>query len=98
METKYEFEKVKDLVEKLLQKEERCRNDDKWLTFRVMQHFTKIFIPFEDFEKMPSFETVKRTRAHIQNVEKRFIPTKPEVLAKRQQRKEQVKGIVNSWK
>lgn len=96
METKEEFKKVSEIVEELLEKEERCRNDDKYLTFRVMQHFTKIYIPFEDFDKMPAFETIKRVRAKIQNVEHRFIPTDKEVLEKRQKRQQEIKEILKN--
>lgn len=93
METMHEFNTVKDLILTLLEKEERTRNDDKWLTFRVMQHFTKIYIPFEDFEKIPSFETIKRCRAIIQNKEGKFQPTSPEVILKRQSRR----SILELW-
>lgn len=93
MDTIYEFNNTKELVLELLEREERCRNDDKWLTFRVMQHFTKIYIPFEDFSKIPSFETVKRTRAIIQNKEGKYQPTSPEVILKRQNRS----SILELW-
>jgi len=86
METKEEIKTVKAIVEYLLLTDERNRNDDKWLTWNVMRHFTPIYIPFEDFEKIPSFESITRIRAQIQNVEKRYLPTKPEVVAKRQNR------------
>jgi hypothetical protein len=86
METKEEIKTVKAIVEYLLLTNERCRNDDKYLTWSVMRHFTPIYIPFEDFEKIPAFETIKRVRAQIQNVEKRFLPTNPDVVAKRQSR------------
>ena len=33
-----------------------------------------IFIPFNLFKKFPAFETVKRTRAKIQNQEGRYLP------------------------
>lgn len=94
--TEYEFKQVSELVEKLLANEIRCRNDDKWLTFRVMQHYTKIFIAFEDFDKIPAFETIKRCRAKIQNVEKRFLPTNEKVIRRRKQRQQDViKWVVN---
>ena len=67
MKTLKEFKTVNELVLYLLETDERCRNDDKWLTYKVMRYFTNIYIPFEDFDKMPSFETVKRCRAKIQN-------------------------------
>ena len=91
MESKTELRTVSSIVEDLLEKEERCRNDDKYLTFKVMQKFTKIYIPFEDFSKIPAFETVKRCRAKIQNKEKRFLPTDPEVRKKRRIREEDFK-------
>jgi len=86
METSREIKKVYELVEKLMQEDIRCRNDDKWLTYRVMRHFTNIFIPFEDFKKIPAFETIKRTRAKIQNVEERLVPTDEKVRQRRKQR------------
>jgi hypothetical protein len=86
MNTEQEIKSVRKIVEHLLETDERCRNDDKWLTYLVMRRFTNIYIPFEDFKKIPAFETVKRCRAQIQNKEKRFKPTNPEILMKRQSR------------
>lgn len=91
MDTIQEFKQVQDLVEQLLSMDKRCRNDDKWLTYRVMRHYTNIYIPFEDFEKLPAFETIKRCRAKIQNVEKKYLPTDPKVIAKRQKRQSDVR-------
>jgi len=81
--SRVELRKVKDIVLSLLESEERCRNDDKWLTYKVMRCFTKIYIPFQDFDKMPSFETIKRVRAKIQNVDKKFPPTDEKVIKRR---------------
>jgi hypothetical protein len=97
LDTKAEFKTVKAIVEFLLKSDERCRNDDKWLTYRVFRYFTKIYIPFEDFSKIPAFETVKRTRAYIQNVEKKYIPTDLNVLAKRQRREQEVKQVLKEF-
>jgi hypothetical protein len=88
METEEEIKKVSVIVAQLMTEDERCRNDDKWLTFRVMQKFTNIFIPFEDFKKIPAFETVKRVRAKIQNKELRLLPTNREVALKRKMRED----------
>jgi len=82
-EVKKELKKVKEYVLELLEKDERCRNSDKWLTYKVMRKFTNIYIPFEDFEKMPSFESIRRTRAMIQNKEGLFLPTDKDVIKKR---------------
>lgn len=89
--TTYEFNTVQDLVMQILENEERARNDDKYLTWRVMRHFTNIYIPFSDFNKIPAFETVKRTRAKIQNKMLKFLPTNPDVFKKRVGREAKVR-------
>ena len=63
---------LKKIVEELLKEDNRCRRDDKWLIFKVMEKYTKIFIPFADFEKIPSFESITRCKRIIQNKENRF--------------------------
>lgn len=93
MENIREFNKVYDLVLKLLESDMRCRNDDKWLTYRVFRHFTNIYIPFEDFGKIPSFETVSRCRRKIQNKEGLFTPTDGKVVEKRCSRE----SFVRDW-
>ena len=97
LDTKAEFKTVKEIVEFLLKTDERCRNDDRWLTYRVFRYFTKIYIPFEDFSKLPAFETVKRTRAYLQNVEKKFPPTDEKVKEKRQRREREVKEVLREF-
>jgi hypothetical protein len=96
MKTEQEVKKVKEIILKLLASDNRCRNDDKWLTYRVMRTFTNIYIPYEDFDKIPSFETIKRTRAYIQNVDKQFIPTDPNVIAKRENRRKEFRELFRS--
>jgi len=93
METIEEFNGVTGLVQELLRSDERCRNDDKWLTYRVMSHFTKIFIPFEDFKIIPTFETVSRCRRKIQNKHLMYPPTSEDVIKRRHVRRIQV----NMW-
>jgi len=95
METGKEFKTVKALVLNLLETIPRCRNDDKYLTYMVMRNFTNIYINFNDFEKMPSFETIKRARAKIQNNEGLFPPTS-EIAIKRRKRQSEVKTWANS--
>tara|TARA_R100001530_G_C4312975_1_gene153568 strand:+ start:491 stop:787 length:297 start_codon:yes stop_codon:yes gene_type:complete len=92
MKTKKELNSVYNLVNNLLTIDERCRNDDKWLTYRVMRYYTPIFIPFNDFAKIPAFETIKRCRAKIQNTEKRLIPTDIKTLKKRRLRSEDIRS------
>lgn len=94
--TKEEFKSVKEIVLNILENEERARNDDKYLTYRVMQHYTDIYINFEDFEKIPAFETIKRVRAKIQNQEGKFMPTSDEVIKHRRQRQDEVKEFIKN--
>lgn len=91
MEVEKEFETVKSQVRKAMANEERCRNDDKYLTWKVMRNYTNIYIKFEDFEKLPSFETIRRTRQLLQNKEGVLLPTDPAVRVKRQEREREVK-------
>ncbi len=86
-----EFNTVTSLVLEILETDVRSRNCDKWLTYRVMRHFTNIYIPFEDFKKIPAFETIKRCRAKIQNEENLYLPTDNKVVAKRKKRERGVK-------
>lgn len=93
--TKNEFKSVKEIILNLLETDERARNDDKYLTYLVMQKYTDIYINFDDFEKIPAFETIKRCRALIQNKEGKFPPTSEEVIKKRKNRQQDIKGIVS---
>ena len=63
---------VRAIVEKLLKSDRRCRHDTKWLTYMVMRHYTKIFIPFQDFLKIPSFESIARCKRDVMNKEGKF--------------------------
>ena len=94
METETELRTVAELVREELKNDLRCRNDDKWLTWKVMRHFTPIYIVFEDFEKMPSFEAIRRCRAKIQNVDQQYLPTEATAL-KRRHRQTVFKQVIN---
>lgn len=88
--TLVEFNNTEDIVLHLLKTDERCRNDDKWLTYRTIRFFTNIFIPFEDFKRFPSFETVSRARRKVQNQQGLFPPTDQEVIVKRKIRSDTI--------
>lgn len=89
-----EFRTIKKQVEKALKENESARNDDKYLTWLVLRNYTNIYIKFTDFNKLPSFETIRRMRQVIQNKEKRLIPTDPKVIKKRQQREKEIRKII----
>lgn len=88
-----EFSTVYDLVFKLLQKDEKCRNYDKWLNYRVLCYYLEQPPTYEEFLRIPSFETIRRNRQKIQNQEKLFRPTKQDVLERRSQRE----AFVREW-
>ena len=93
MEVEQEFRTIKELVRNEMKEDERCRNDDKWLTWRVMRHFTSIYIPFEDFSKMPSFETIRRARQIIQNKDGVLLPTEKRAIQRRN-REQNIRGLI----
>ena len=95
-ETKKEFKNTKALVKILMTNEERCRNDDKYLVFRVLEEITKshgqkLFVPFELFNDFPSYETISRVRRYWQNKKGELLPTNPQVLLRRQRREKAVR-------
>ena len=90
-QTIIEFRNVQALVETILENDERARNCDKWLVYRVLRHFTNAYIPFEDFNKFPSFETVTRCRRKIQHTQGRLLPTDIDVYNQRQLRQASIK-------
>ena len=65
-------QKLHDVVSKLLAEDLRCREDIKWLVYRVWSSYTKIFIPYESFENIPSPESIARCRRTIQHKENKF--------------------------
>ena len=83
METKKEIMKVSEMVEEILKEDERSRNDDTWLIYKVCRKITNIFIPYEDFKKLPAFETITRVRRKFQNKDNKYLPTSKDVRFKR---------------
>lgn len=58
------------IVEKILEKEPRAREDDKYLCYLVYQKIAKkegevVWIPFNLFKKFPAFETISRIRRKL---------------------------------
>ena len=76
---------IKQGILEILSTDERARNSDTYLCWKFLREKAgvNIYIPFEDFARMPSFETIIRMRAQIQNDEQRFLPTDPEARKRR---------------
>lgn len=60
------IEKVKNRVEKWLKEDPYCRNDDRYLVWRIWNEVGKIYIPFEILKVLPSPETITRARRKLQ--------------------------------
>ena len=82
--------RMKDIVWRTLQADLRARNDDKWLIIKVLEATNQQIvigkdaivwhIPIEELGSVPNFETIRRVRAEIQNKDKEWLPTDPQVL------------------
>jgi len=80
---------LKDKVEVILEHIPETRNNDKLLTIKLWREFfpsiikegVKVFL--EDILELPSQDGIKRVRAHIQNKEKRLIPTELKIAQAR---------------
>jgi len=86
--------KLRDMVETVLKDVEETRNSDIKLTIAIWIKYypdhvlntsrgdkTGIFL--ESLYKLPREDNVKRIRAKIQNDEKKYLPTDPDVRRKR---------------
>lgn len=80
-----EIETTKVLVREALKEDERCRNEDLYLIWKVFNKITKVYIPFQSFRDLPSAETITRIRRSF-NERGLFLPTDPKVLERRQRR------------
>ena len=102
-----EIVQAQDLVEDILAHSERARNDDNWLIFKFLQRSgediqvekvgEKFFIvhkvPFEDFGRQPSRETITRVRRRIQMSEGRYLPTDMDVFDRRVSRSQTFRKV-----
>ena len=84
-----ELNTVEELVREILDRDPQARNDDKYLTFRVIEKSlgkpqgNSILLTLDLLSKLPSFEAIRRTRAKIQNVDGDFLPDDPRVRDRR---------------
>lgn len=88
-----EIKTLKSKVEFILEKHPESRNSDKVLTILLWKEFCIDYIRVDDrgrdwlyldnIMELPSQDGIKRVRADIQNVDKRFLPTSLEVAKER---------------
>lgn len=87
-----EIKTLEAKVRKVLAEDEKSRNSDIRLTQMIWWRFYqpkmrqfegKTYVGITDLFELPREDNIKRVRARIQNVEKKFLPTNPEVAKKR---------------
>ena len=87
-----ELGKIRTLVEAVMKRHPETRNSDYlllyWCWVQAKPSFKKVFTE-EEFCQLPHFESVRRLRARIQNVENLLLPTDPKVAKKRRIREEE---------
>lgn len=87
-----ELDLLYNIVNEELRQDERCRNDDLYLLWKVWRKFSPVYIPFDDFSKIPPAESITRVRRKIQNTERRYPPTNNEIAMKRGIRQEEFRA------
>ena len=89
--------KAKDLVLQTLEADTTTRNSDLWLILQTWRlQGIKIYVNYKDLPKMITPETITRVRRKIQNGEKRFLPTDPEVMRQRRIRQSELTSFYSS--
>jgi len=82
--------KTRDLVIMLFQQNEETRNSDLLLTWVYLKKFCGLDMPplsWGQIQRLEGrLESIRRIRAKIQNVERIYPPTRPEVMKKRRQK------------
>lgn len=87
-----EFDTTKAVVRKVLEEKERARNSDKYLIWFIRHKVEGHDLNnFDEYVKASSPETIRRVRQEIQNNEREFLPTDPEVIEKRRFKEEEVR-------
>lgn len=94
---KRELSETTSQVKAFLIADDRCKNDDTWLLYKIFclrTGLTEKDFPFKFFSAISCFETVRRVRQKLQEEEPDlFGPTDPAVIAKRNKRAEAFRQI-----
>jgi hypothetical protein len=79
-----ELNESRELVMEAMHEEEMCRNDDKFLIWYIKRHKQDANLNnFSEFRETTSSETLRRSRAFIQNDLGLLLPTEPTVYRSR---------------
>ena len=84
--------KARELVKKVLEADERCRNNDLWMVLSAWrEQGVKIYLDYNLLDQMFTPETLTRVRRDIQNSNGLFLPTDPNVLVHRSIKEETIR-------
>jgi hypothetical protein len=87
-----ELNESRELVMEAMHEEEMCRNDDKFLIWYIKRHKQDANLNnFSEFRETTSSETLRRSRAFIQNDLGLLLPTEPTVYRTRRLRAEAIR-------
>lgn len=80
--------KVTEVVVAILESDKESRNDDRRLTFKVLQKLlgdkgTFIKLSLREMWRLPAFATITRVRAMLQNELGKYLPTSEKVRKQR---------------
>lgn len=90
MAKKTSIETLTKTVISILEADTESRNDDRRLTFKVLQRLQGkckgplLTLKLRELRKLPAFATITRVRAVLQNQLHKYLPTSPEVRRQRQ--------------
>lgn len=64
---------IKQVIEKLLKEDQRCRDDNNWLVIQTLKKLGfDLYINYGELHKMPPFDSIIRTKRMIQNEENKY--------------------------
>ncbi len=95
-ETAKQFKEWVSIIQPILEQYEQARNDDKFLIWKVFEHFKggrAESMAFVDFVNLPPFESITRCRRYIQNKLGLFQPTDPDVIKRRSRQEKEIKDL-----
>ncbi len=82
---------TKQIVKNVLENDPKTRDCDTRLIIEVLRSMGfKIWVDYSKIKEMPSFESIRRSRQHIQNTLGLFKPTE-KISAARDERQEEFK-------
>lgn len=57
---------LEEVIKKVLQKDDRARTDTNWFVFQVLRTLEiRVFLDYRDLKKMPSIESILKTRRTV---------------------------------